>query len=209
MSSEKVNKTNKYLKSTLEIPIINSSNSEISNKVNKKIKDDIMNFYEKSLKEAEDFLDDFQLEESNFIADASYEIKKNSTDVVSLIIKYYKYSGGAHGYYEYVPYNIDMRSGEFLEISDLFKEDVDYKIIINKEINNQIKLLGNKEENIEKIYDFYSIKDNQKFYLQDKSIVIFFDLYEIAPYAAGIPEFPVEVENIKDSLQNKYIDLLK
>ncbi len=168
-----------------------------------------MNFYEKSLKEAEDFLDDFQLEESNFIADASYEIKKNSTDVVSLIIKYYKYSGGAHGYYEYVPYNIDMRSGEFLEISDLFKEGVDYKTIINKEINNQIKLLGNKEENIEKIYDFYSIKDNQKFYLQDKSIVIFFDLYEIAPYAAGIPEFPVEVENIKDSLQNKYIDLLK
>lgn len=168
-----------------------------------------MNFYEKSLKEAEDFLDDFQLEESNFIADASYEIKKNSTDVVSLIIKYYKYSGGAHGYYEYVPYNIDMRSGEFLEISDLFKEDVDYKTIINKEINNQIKLLGNKEENIEKIYDFYSIKDNQKFYLQDKSIVIFFDLYEIAPYAAGIPEFPVEVEKIKDSLQNKYIDLLK
>lgn len=167
-----------------------------------------MNFYEKSLKEAESFLDDFQVEESNFVADASYEIKKNSTDVVSLIIKYYKYSGGAHGYYEYVPYNIDMRTGEFLNINDVFKDDADYKSIINKEINDQIKELSNNEENIDKVYDFYSIKDNQKFYLQDKSIVIFFDLYEIAPYAAGIPEFPIQVEKIKDNLSNKYIDLL-
>ena len=61
---------------------------------------------------------------------------------------------------------------------------------------------------MDKVYDFYSIKDNQKFYIQDKSIVIFFDLYEIAPYAAGIPEFPIDIEKIKDNLQNKYIDLL-
>ena len=50
INSETINKKNKYLKSTLEIPIIYSGNSEVSNKVNKKIRDDIMNFYEKSLK---------------------------------------------------------------------------------------------------------------------------------------------------------------
>ena len=50
--------------------------------------------------------------------------------------------------------------------------------------------------------------DNQKFYLDDSKIVIYFDLYEIAPYAAGIPEFPIIVENIKPQIKEDYIELI-
>ena len=208
ISSETIKNDNKYLKSTLEIPIIHGSNSEISDQINKKIKEDILLFYDSSAKEAEEFLDDFEIDESNFVADASYEIKKNSPTVVSLIIKYYKYSGGAHGYYEYVPYNIDMRNGKIFNLKDMFKDNVDYKIIINDEINNQIKALSNKEENLDQIYDFYSIKDNQKFYIEDGNIVIIFDLYEIAPYAAGIPEFSINASKYIDSIKHEYMNLL-
>ena len=109
VNSESIKKDNKYLKSSLEIPVINSDNIEVNNKVNKKIKEDIMNFYEESLKEAQSFLDDFELDESNFVADASFEVKKNTNNVISILIKYYKYSGGAHGYYEYVSYNINLK----------------------------------------------------------------------------------------------------
>ena len=192
----------------MEIPIIHGSNSEISEQINKKIKEDILLFYNLSAKEAEEFLDDFEIDESNFVADASYEIKKNSPTVLSLIIKYYKYSGGAHGYYEYVPYNIDMRNGKIFNLKDMFKDNVDYKIIINDEINNQIKALSNKEENLGQIYDFYSIKDNQKFYIEDGNIVIIFDLYEIAPYAAGIPEFSINASKYIDSIKHEYMNLL-
>ena len=200
---------NKYLKSNLEIPVINSGNDEINNKVNKKIKADIMDFYEKSTKEAESYLEDFEVDNSNFVADASFEVKKNTANAISILVKYYKYSGGAHGYYEYVPYNIDLRNGNFLSLKDAFKEKVDYKVLINKEIENQIKELGKHEENIDKVYEFHGINENQKFYLDDGKIVVYFDLYEIAPYAAGIPEFPIITENIKNQLKEEYIELLK
>lgn len=207
MDKEVVKKQNKYLKSTLEIPIINSGNSKIDGEFNKKIKEDILNFYQLSLKEAQSFLDDFELEESNFVADASFEVKKNTTNTISILVKYYKYSGGAHGYYEYIPYNIDLRNGENLTLKQIFKEDVDYKVIIDKEIENQIKELS-KKEGLDKIYDFYGIKENQKFYLDDGKIVIYFDLYEISPYAAGIPEFPIIIDNIKENIKENYMELL-
>lgn len=171
------------------------------------IKVDILNFYEQSLKEAQSFLEDFELDKSNFIADASFEVKKNISNTISLLVKYYKYSGGAHGYYEYVPYNIDLRSGNNLTLKEIFRQDVDYKALINNEINNQIKELAKKEENVDKIYEFYGIKENQKFYLEDGRLVIYFDLYDIAPYAAGIPEFPIPIDNIKNQIKKEYQDL--
>ena len=173
------------------------------------MKSDILKFYDQSLKEAQNFLDDFELDESNFVADASYEVKKNTSNAVSILVKYYKYSGGAHGYYEYVPYNIDLRNGNNVTLKDIFKEDKDYKTTINKEIENQIKELGKKEKDLDKIYDFYGIKENQKFYLEDGKIVVYFDLYDIAPYAAGVPEFPIVVENIKNQIKENYLILLK
>lgn len=168
-----------------------------------------MNFYEDSLKEAQSFLEDFELDESNFVADASYEVKKNTVSTISILIKYYKYSGGAHGYYEYVPYNIDLRNGDNLTLKDIFKKDVGYKEVIDKEVEKQIKELGKKEKDLDKVYDFYGIKENQKFYLKDDEIVIYFDLYDIAPYAAGIPEFPIAIDNIKDQIKEEYLELIK
>lgn len=208
VKSEIIKKQNKYLKSNLEIPIINSGNPQIDDEINKKIKGDILNFYEQSLKEAQSFLDDFELDESNFIADASYEVKKNTSNMISILIKYYKYSGGAHGYYEYIPYNINLKNGKNITLQEIFKAEVDYKTIINKEIENQIKELGKKEKDLDKIYDFHGIKDNQKFYLEDGKIIIYFDLYDIAPYAAGIPEFPIVIEKIKNQVKEKYMELL-
>ena len=160
------------------------------------------------MKEAQSFLEDFELDESNFVADASFEVKKNTPNIISILVKYYKYSGGAHGYYEYVPYNIDLRSGSNLSLKELFKTEVDYKIIIDKEIEKQIKELGKKDKDLDKIYDFYGIKENQKFYLEDGKIVIYFDLYDIAPYASGIPEFPIIVENIKNQIKENYLEVV-
>ena len=208
VNNEIIKKQNKYLKSTLEIPIINSGNSKVDDKVNQKIKEDILSFYQQSLKEAQSFLEDFELDESNFVADASFEVKKNTSNAISILVKYYKYSGGAHGYYEYIPYNIDLRSGNNLILKEIFKSDIDYKTIINKEIESQIKELGKKEKDLDKVYDFYGIKENQKFYLEDGKIVVYFDLYDIAPYAAGIPEFPIIVDNIKSKIKESYLEIL-
>ena len=60
------------------------------------------------------------------MANSTFEIKKNRDDVISILVKYYKYSGGAHGYYEYIPYNIDLRKGNFISLKDIFKDKLSF-----------------------------------------------------------------------------------
>ena len=49
----------------------------------------------------------------------------------------------------------------------------------------------------------------QKFYIQDDNIVVYFDLYDIAPYAAGIPEFIINVNKIDHILKPEYKEIFK
>lgn len=209
IDTQTITKNNKYINSIINIPIIITSNKEIEKSINEKITNDIMQFYNDSLKEAEEY---YKLPEDNqnkFIANADFEVKKNSDNMLSIKVEYYKYSGGAHGYYEDISYNIDMRTGTNLNLQQLFKEDSDYKGIIDKEIRSQIEYISKKTPEYNGIYEYNGIKDNQKFYIQDNNLMIYFDLYEIAPYAAGIPEFPINIKTINHILKDEYIEIFK
>lgn len=204
-----INKSNKYIKANLKIPVLVVENKKIENKINKKIEEDIMNFYDNSFKESESYFDDFPESEMQFVVSSEYEIKKNNKQIISLLVKYYKYSGGAHGIYEYVPYNIDVTSGDIFKLQDIFKQNTNYKQMIDKEIKKQVKELNIKNqlpEDSDQLYTFQGIKENQKFYLIDNKLVVFFDLYEIAPYVAGIPEFSIGEEILKDMIDESYKD---
>ena len=96
---------------------------------------------------------------------------------------------------------------EYIKLQDLFKEGYDYKNIINKNIISQIEQLVIDDPQNKGIYEFSSIKENQKFYIQDDNIVIYFDLYDIAPYAAGIPKFKINIKNINHILKEEYLDV--
>ncbi|MGL5692988.1 MAG: RsiV family protein, partial [Peptostreptococcaceae bacterium] len=105
--------------------------------------------------------------------------------------------------------NIYMKTGEVLNLEELFNSNVDYKGVINNEIRHQIENLVKKDKENEGIYQFIGISENQQFYIQDNNIVIYFDLYEIAPYAAGIPEFRINASMISHILKDQYIDIFK
>ena len=97
------------------------------------------------------------------------------------------------------PYNIDLESGQDLALKDLFVDNYDYASIINQEIKNQIS-------NGEPIYfegdmGFQGISEAQAFYLQDDALVMVFQQYEIAPYAAGIPEFTIPLSLFGDKFR--------
>lgn len=202
-----INKDNKFIEASLKIPVLTISNKEIQKAVNKKIESDIMKFYNDSFKEAENYFDDFPEMENKFVANSDFEIKKNTENILSILIKYYKYSGGAHGYYEYIPYNIDLASGKVFILKDIFKEGSNYEQAINDEIKKQIgalNLKNNLPEESTQLYTFKGINETQKFYLKDDKIVVFFNLYDIAPYAAGIPEFSIDKSIIQNLLNEKY-----
>ena len=102
-----------------------------------------------------------------------------------------------------------MRTGEFLILENLFKENIDYKTVINEEIRIQIEELIKSDKQNKGIYEFKSIWYKQKFYIQDDNLVVYFDLYEIAPYAAGIPEFIINVNKIDHILKPEYKEIFK
>lgn len=209
IDTQTITKNNDYITSIINIPIIMIDDKDIAKKLNDEITNSIMKFYEESQSQAKEYQKDLPNPQNKFVANADYKIKKNSDNMLSLIIEYYKYSGGAHGYYEYIPYNIDVRDGKELSIENLFKDNSNYKNVIDKEIRNQIENIIKDDPQYEGIYEFNGIKENQKFYIQDDNLVIYFDLYEIAPYATGIPEFPINIKLINHIIKENYVEFFK
>lgn len=187
----------KYVVVDVIIPII-------KNIENKKREDEINN---KIQKWTEEWINDIKLIAKEnldtnvaplfpYEANAKYQVKNNKT-LLSLYIDYYQYTGGAHGITTRKPYNIDKKSGNELNVKDLFSEGYDYRNTINKVIKGEIE--KNKDMYFTGSEGFSGIKDNQGFYIEDDNLVIYFGQYEIAPYAAGMPEFKLPLEMFKNN----------
>ncbi|HNU79629.1 MAG TPA: RsiV family protein, partial [Bacillota bacterium] len=54
------------------------------------------------------------------------------------------------------------------------------------------------DRNIDLLDEFKGIRPDQDFYIADKSLVLFFQLYEITPYYMGLQYFPISVYQIQD-----------
>jgi hypothetical protein len=133
---------------------------------------------------------------------SQYTLQYNKNGYLSITVDFYMYTGGAHGMTDRVAYNYDLNTGEELKLSDLFNKDFDYKDFINKEILKQMKT--NEDMYFHDEGGFKTISDEQRFYLADGNIAIYFSQYEIAPYAAGIPEFKIPLSSIKENLKEQF-----
>lgn len=209
VDTQTLTKNTDYINSIINIPIIITSNKDIEKYINDKIRNDIMDFYNQAQQEAKEYLGKIPSKDEKFVANVNYEVKKNSDNVLSIIVRYYKYSGGAHGYYEDVSYNLDMINGKLLQLNDLFKQNSEYKNVIDSEIRKQIENIIKNDKEYKDVYQFEGIKPDNKFYIQDDNIVIYFDLYEIAPYAAGQPEFFINASVINHILKDQYVNIFK
>ncbi|WNS73699.1 DUF3298 and DUF4163 domain-containing protein [Bacillus sp. DTU_2020_1000418_1_SI_GHA_SEK_038] len=124
----------------------------------------------------------------------SYEIKNNQREILSLSLSNYTYHyHAAHGMTYIKSLTFDLQNGKQCQLVDLFKPGSNYVKRLSDLIRKQIN-----QRNIQTLVDFKSIKPNQDFYIADKSLVIYFQLYEITPYAFGFPMFPISVYDLED-----------
>ena len=126
--------------------------------------------------------------------DGTYELKNNDKGVLSIVLINYSFAGGAHGNTIAKALNFDIETGHVYTLPELFKPNSNYVKKISDIIKVQIKA-----RDLPTLGDFTEINPNQDFYIADRSLVIFFQLYEITPYYIGIPYFPIsiyELENI-------------
>lgn len=125
----------------------------------------------------------------------NYNVKYNQKGLLSIVFYDYQYSGGAHGFTVQSSYTFDLRTGKEYKIKDLFRDGIDYISMVSSEVKRQME-----ESEAPLLNPFESIKADQDFYLTNKGIVVYFQLYEYYPYAYGIPEFAADYSLLGESL---------
>jgi hypothetical protein len=123
-----------------------------------------------------------------------YEIKSNERDIFSVTLGNYAYIyHHAHGLTILKALTTNIQTGSIFTLKDLFKPGSDYIKKISEIIQNQVK-----RRNIPLLGEFKSIRPDQDFYIADKALVVYFQLYEITPYFFGFPMFPISVYELQD-----------
>lgn len=129
---------------------------------------------------------------------AYYEIKNNQRGILSLNLIVYSYTGGAHGMTFAKSLTVDTKTGRNYQLQDLFKPGSPYVQRISEYVRRHIK-----QWDIPVLEPFTKIQPNQDFYMADTSLVVYFQLYEISPYVAGFPYFPIPLLDLQDIIRPK------
>lgn len=188
VTTDCIEETTNQLQVNMKIPVMSHfKNKRFERKLNKEIKKHQLNLKNEIEKDARESCQTHPYE-----LVTNYNVKSND-EIFSLEISIYDYRGGAHGMTTNSYYNVDTKNSKLLTLEDLGSKE-----IINQEINRQVKERQKQGQIFfEDDQGFTGIKDNQLFYINNQDeIVIVFGLYEIAPYAAGIIEFPISKEII-------------
>lgn len=209
ITSKLIKSKNKIVSVNVSIPVISGmSNKTIQNNLNKKFEKDILKFKNNTVKLAQEGQKDAiknKYEFNTYDVTVDYKVNYNKNNLLSISTSYYNYTGGAHGSTDIVSKNINLKTGKELKLKDLFKANSNYKKVINAKIQKQINT--NKDSFFQDSSSFKTISDNQAFYIKSGKIVIYFGLYEIAPYAAGIPSFEIPVSQVKSILNPQFLSL--
>lgn len=121
-----------------------------------------------------------------------YTVTLNADCLLSTYIDQYQYTGGAHGNTLRSASNWNLQNGAMLHLGDLFKGNPKYKQPLTEQILKlaEAQMLQNEHIYFED-YKALILKyfNPNNFYLTPIGIAIFFQQYEIGPYASGIIVF--------------------
>jgi hypothetical protein len=129
-----------------------------------------------------------------FEALSVYNITYNQNDLLSLYYDHYTYSGGAHGITIRASDTWSLNKGCRIGLYQLCSDPERMRRLILDRINEQIAAQIKSGEGM--YFDDYAKLTAENFnpenyYLTPEGIVVYYQQYDIAPYASGIPEFIV------------------
>ncbi|EHI97314.1 hypothetical protein CDLVIII_0585 [Clostridium sp. DL-VIII] len=184
-----------YLKEDVKIPqLINGNDEKKISSINDKITSDIRPKVEEAEKTSEEYFGGIEKERPTFPYEiySRYTITKDNNSIISLYDDYYEYLGGAHGMTTRSSYTIDRKQEKLLSLKELFTEGYNYKDTINKEIKTEIN--KHPDNYFDSGDSFKGISDNQSFYIEGDNLIIYYQLYDLAPYVFGFPEFKIPLK---------------
>lgn len=121
-----------------------------------------------------------------------YEIKNQSEDILSFVVNGTESWTSAYAVTEY--YNLNLKDLSYITLSDVLGEN--YVEIANQSIKAQMQAQeaeGGVVYWTEAEGGFVTVDENTNFYINEEGLpVIVFDKYQVAPGAAGMPEFVID-----------------
>lgn len=113
----------------------------------------------------------------------NYTVTFNRDGLLSILLQYYSYTGGAHGNPTREGLTFRLSDGKLLTLDEVLKANPDYRRIVDPAIAKQLEATEGY------FGGFKTIGSNPTYYLKNDGVVIYLPLYEYLPYVNGFPEF--------------------
>lgn len=124
----------------------------------------------------------------------------NNDDLSSLWMLWDNYTGGAHGLYWIDSYNLNTSTGDIYFFPDIFQDaemGIEYITArILKEVQDPEK--GFFDSASETVKNYHG---NYNFIINGDQLIVYFPLYDIAPYVAGIQHFDFTARELESMLK--------
>ncbi len=141
---------------------------------------------------------------TNYVHYLQFTVSYNTERFLSLFLENYEFTGGAHGTTVQTGETWDMNRGKLVSLQELFTPFFNYRSII---ISNVMLQASERQKNGEVMYfenllqNIIKYFDEKNYYLTNEGIAVFYPLYSIAPYVAGIQTFVVGYEKFGDGFR--------
>lgn len=118
----------------------------------------------------------------------TFEVTYNQGCIISLYLDNYQYTGGAHGITNRTSQTWNLRTRKTIKLSELYKCSGSYTRYIKDRVIAEIQkdpdpYFENYPELVEQTFNV------NNFYATPQGLIVYFQQYDIAPYASGIREF--------------------
>ena len=139
-------------------------------------------------------------------------VARHDDAVASLISLSSLYSGGSHPNAVQTAYNLDIDDQRLLTLEDVILESAAPELakLVRAGVDEKFTMIDGGNGLFE---DYGDTIDNSMlygnmtpyWYMNDKGLVIFYNQYELGPYAAGIIKVEVPYESLTDILAEEYL----
>lgn len=136
-----------------------------------------------------------------------YVSSQFSTTVRSFRFLVSQFTGGAHPNTVVVTKTYDMSAGKELALADFFKPETDYVNTLSRYAISDIEGRAiNSDKKWVKEGAGPDPENFRSFTANEEGLTLYFDPYQVAPYAYGVQEVKVYFSFLKDYLQEPYSD---
>ncbi|SFJ01668.1 DUF3298 and DUF4163 domain-containing protein [Myroides guanonis] len=150
------------------------------------------------VKSYDDVKRDFPQEGAPWEANVKGKVIMQKTNLFSIELDHYVFSGGAHGYRGIQVYHFDPRTGKQYSIDDLLVDKVGFSKLVEKRLREKWDIAAGVPINSTGLMfenDVFALPLN--IFIYPDKVVAYYNVYEIASYADG----PTEIVFTNDEVQ--------